>query len=98
METNNTESEDHGHGHKLKLTIVTPVGKWEAQFEPATTVADVIAKTIEHFHSKLNASDPYELRKKDSEVALDAGQTLEALGIHDGDILMLVKSTVGGGK
>lgn len=95
----NTSTNAAGGNPKLKITIVTPVGKWQsAHFEPTDTVDDVIAATLDHFKNKLNADDPYELRKKDSEAPLPGSATLASLGVIDGDVLLLVKSTVGGGK
>ena len=88
-----------GGNQKLKITIVTPVGKWHsAHFEPTETVEAVIAATLDHFKNKLNADDPYELRRKDSEEALPRSATLVSLGVADGDVFLLIKSTVGGGK
>jgi len=85
--------------HEVKLTIVTPVGKWpHAEFVPATTIRDVVEATFSHFDGRLNRNDPYEVFKEHSEVALPPEQTLKALGIKSGDVLVLVKSTVGGGK
>ena len=93
-------SENQGHGQDgLKITITTTAGKWQsAHFEPTDTVATVIAATLRHFHDRLNQTDAYELRKKDTEIALEETATLASLGVQNGDVFLLVKSTVGGGK
>ena len=92
-----TSVQANGGDNKVSLLIQTPVGKWQHPFRPATTISEVIAETIQHFHGQLTA-ESYELRLKGSETALDVNATLVSLNLDDRTILILVPAVPGGGR
>lgn len=77
-------------GPNIHLVLQSTSGHWQHPFSPTDTGQQVLNAAIEHWHLQTGPNISYRLLKDGSALAL--GETLEELGLRDGDVLTVQPS------
>ena len=74
----------------ITLTIKSTAGTWtDARFNRNNRAQKILDDAIAHFRLDPSPARPYVLRREADSSALALDQKIDALGLHDGDVVLI---------
>lgn len=74
---------------KLSLTVRSTSGSFEHEFKAKELAQKVLEKAIHKLRLEPDPPRGYVLRRESDSLVLNLGETLAALGIDDGDVILV---------
>lgn len=77
------------HDKEIKLEIKSTSGHFSHEFKAHQTAQDILDRAVKHFKLHEGGGVTYSLRLERTNQQLALGETLQHLGLHDHDVIIV---------